>query len=231
MSRIDWINIRKYTPTQIQKLELVKNGDLGINGKVYRLNDLECLKIFNNNKNIFDLLCAYYLSNISFDWAALPTSFIVESNKFKGYTMKYIDGISMRMFGEIDYSNFIRLYYKLIRSALDDTTEERIKLYDIHLGNVMYDYQEKNLKMIDADAWRKDLCSLIELKNENFAVMDRCICGSIFGIESAIDINGDYIDYYESLRYSFEEAVGRKLNTVADVYKGVTGHAYGYKRN
>ena len=41
------LNLVKMNYKDIKGLSLVKNGDLGLNSKVYRLDEDNCIKIFN----------------------------------------------------------------------------------------------------------------------------------------------------------------------------------------
>lgn len=66
------IKIKSMSFKQIDKLKLVRNGGIGANGKVYRLNSNECLKIFEYYKDINDEKKFKEFTQYNLETAELP---------------------------------------------------------------------------------------------------------------------------------------------------------------
>lgn len=228
---LNGINIRSFTKRQLQELQLVKNGDIGSNSKVYKLDDDECLKVFNKSKDIFNLFSVNDLTKVNFGWATLPRFCAVLSGRFCGYTMEYIDGIPIILFGELNFLQFLNMYSTLLQNVLYDSSQEGIKICDVHFGNILYDYYDARLKMVDTDSWKRNLHdNKSEIKKNNSIIMSRCFSINVFGMEE-IYLGDDFVDYYESVKSKWEKRLGKKMRTISDVYEGINGYEYRYKRN
>ena len=82
---VKMLNIIRMSKNDIKKLKLVKNGNCGTTSKVYKLNDKECIKVFNNSMDEFDLYRMNRFTKMSFEGANLPKVLVLINNKSSSY--------------------------------------------------------------------------------------------------------------------------------------------------
>lgn len=128
------LNLVKMSKSDIKKLSLVKNGDMGTTSKVYRLNDSECLKYFNYSMDEYDMYRLNKFTNLRFEGANLPNKLVIVNNKFRGYITDFINGESLETFNGLDYSEFVRSASTLLDNV-HGISMERIRILDSHEGN------------------------------------------------------------------------------------------------
>ena len=88
MCKLKLDNIEKISYGHIKKLELVRNGDAGIDCRVYRLNYDECIKLFNYSKDEFELKRYHEYTKLNFSCAAMPKTLYLINNKFSSSSIK-----------------------------------------------------------------------------------------------------------------------------------------------
>lgn len=225
---MDKLNVVKMTRKDIKGLPLVKNGKMGATSKVYRLNNLECLKIFNYNLSEYELYRINKFTNMCITSVNFPTKLVIVDKKFKGYISDFINGESLDTLSCIGYSEFINAAVPLLE-AIRKVSVERIRIFDSHEGNIMYNYDTGMLEIIDPVEWSFDCSSSIkEIHEKNFKMINSTIRRYLFhnsDIYNAttyipnlkdITISDDFVEYYETLREYMEEAKNVKIKSIVD---------------
>lgn len=225
---METINLINISYNNLKKLSLVKNGDIGISSKVYRLDKDKCIKIFNESKNEFDMHRYNRFTNLDFECAVLPRELVLLRKKFRGYTMDFVNGNTLyNLDTNIEYSKFLMLAKKLIEES-KEITEEGIILFDAHTDNIMYDKNKKKLVLTDPDEWA--FSSTLKAKEFNFTILNASICEYMFGTQdfvfnddipifAKISEEDDFIDYYETLRDNMSRERSIKIKTISDSRK------------
>ena len=124
---MEGLNLVKMSKSDIKKLSLVKNGDMGTTSKVYRLNESECLKYFNSSMDEYDMYRLHKFTNL-------------------------INGETLETFNGLNYSEFIRSASTLLDNV-HDISMEGIRILDSHEGNIMYNYDKGMLEITDPVEW------------------------------------------------------------------------------
>ena len=219
-----YFNVQKFTKDEIDKLKLVKNGETGHFGKVYRLNMDECIKIYNDPIDDFLMFNLNEKTNATLETAALPKRLAVIDKKVKGYTMDYIFGPRLLDCEDYDYSKFIELYGAFVKKASEEISLEGYSIIDASVGNIVLDVFRKEFRLIDTDLWkREDSCEYDELLNRNFTELNLALFNRFLFL-LGYDIAGlrpqdDFVDYYETLREDIEKKNDIKIKTLGDVRK------------
>lgn len=115
----------------------------GANGKVYKLNNGDCVKIWNDlfiSKEKINKM--YRFSNFNITCAAFPKKLAFIKGEPRGYTMDYINGAYPEDCFDFDYSYFIEKMNILITSYFLELGGEHILIKDTHYGNVMWDEEK-----------------------------------------------------------------------------------------
>ncbi|MGN1000611.1 MAG: hypothetical protein ACI4OG_01585 [Bacilli bacterium] len=222
------LNVIRMSKNDIKKLKLVKNGNCGTTSKVYKLNDKECIKVFNNYMDEFDLYRMNRFTEMSFEGANLPKVLVLINNKFKASIMDYINGEMLSELTSIDYSTFIRIANELVQNV-KIISEERIRIFDSHTENIMYNYDTGKLVLTDPGEWSFDtLNTKEEITRKNFELINSSIRGHLFMTDSYlpscfyipnlvdISVDDDFIDYYEDLKEKIEKTKNVKIKTILD---------------
>lgn len=222
------LNLVKMSKSDIKKLSLVKNGDMGTTSKVYRLNDYECLKYFNYSMDEYDMYRLNKFTNLRFEGANLPNKLVIVNNKFRGYITDFINGETLETFNGLDYSEFVKSASTLLDNV-HNISMERIRILDSHEGNIMYNYDKGMLEITDPVEWCFDsVSSKDEVWNKNFRLVNATIRKYLFSTDdiynpslyipdlSEIEPSSDFVSYYEEIRDKMEEAKVIKIKTIFD---------------
>ena len=212
-------NITNLSIKQISQLKLIKNGDIGANGKVYILNDMECLKVFDEPKDFYDVDKFRKFTTYEFETANMPKELVYIANVFSGYISDYIDGPMLCDCDDFDFSEVLALYVDFIKKACFEISERKIVISDTGCTNILFDKSTNKFKMIDPDLWsiQNDITIPI-IRKLNFNNLDIAFCTYVFGvIKKYPNINTDYIDFYESYKKQIEEKCKTKLKTIGDI--------------
>ena len=219
-----YFNVQKFTKDEIDKLKLVKDGDTGHFGKIYRLNIDECIKIYNDPIDDFLVFNLNEKTNIALETATMPKRLAVIDKKVKGYTMDYVFGPRLLDCMHYDYSKFIELYGKFVNKASEEVSLAGYSIIDASAGNIMLDVFRKEFKLVDTDLWkREDSCEYEQLRNRNFTELNLALFNRFLFL-LGYDIAGltpqdDFVDYYETLREEIEKKNDIKSKTLGDVRK------------
>lgn len=213
------INIEKMSFKQIDKLKLIRNGDIGANGKVYMLNDHECLKVFEYYKDLYDLEKFHEFTTCNLETVEMPKKLVSILGIFSGYISNYIDGPMLCECGNFDYSELLVLYNKFIRKACDEISELGLMIVDPGSTNILLDKSVNGFKMVDPDLWIKQRdMKVSDIKSINFNKLNTTFGKYIlFMFDRYIDINADFIDFYENYRIGVEDKHNVKIKTIDDM--------------
>ena len=218
------VNIEKFTEEEIKNLELVKNGNVGFNSIVYRLNDKECVKIFRKSAEISCFYNVYKASKFmkcKFETAEMPKRLAIVDNRYSGYVLNYINGPMLEECTDYDFSEMLLLYSNFIKKATMEISGEGILIVDPSAYNILLDKKDKKLKLIDPDSWIiKNKKNARELEEKNFKTLAQTFsCFAFSNLFCDLDINGDFIDYFESRRKELQKEKHVKIKTISDIRK------------
>ena len=199
----------------------------GSNGKVYRLDNGDCVKIWEKlfiGKDEVNKI--YNFSNFNASCAVFPKKLAFVKGEPKGYTMDYINGVYPEDCFDFDYSYFIDKMNLLLNYSSLELAPNHIIIKDTHYGNVMWDKKKELFRFIDVDGWaqRKSI-SENEVRELNFKkIIEMCavyVLGTndtiYFDKAHDIDMKTDFVDLYETIRKELEGQSGKRLKTVHDV--------------
>ena len=224
--KIKNFNIENYTNSFISNLSLVKNGDKGYFGKVYRLNDEECLKIFNdyNNEKFFGFNVEDLLEKTKyrFNTVVMPKKAVFVDEKYAGYIVDYIDGIALSECLDYDFSAVLVMYNNLIEKVVEEVSEAGFIMEDVNFSNIMVDPKTKDLRIIDTDFWKiskKHRVGTIKEINKNTLnkYFFRSIRSSYYVIEKLQC--SDFISFFETMKKNIETSNNVKIKTLGDVIR------------
>lgn len=221
-------NIEKMSLHHIKRLELVRNGDKGASSRVYSLNYNECIKLFNEYKDEFELKRYHDYTKLNFDCAALPKTLYLINNKFRALKMDCINGIMLsELEPYMEYSKYVMLANQLIQSS-KEISEEGIVIYDSHSHNIMYNYDKDRFVLIDQDEWSVNRVDSEEAKRLNFRILNNTLRSTLFNndfsignLKESLDEDGDFIDYYETERELAEKKIGQKIITIGEFRRAI----------
>lgn len=218
------VNIEKFTKEEIKNLELVKNGNIGFNSIVYRLNDKECVKIFRKNAEtncFYSVYKATKFMKCKFETAEMPKRLAVVDNKYSGYVLNYINGPMLEECTNYNFSDMLLLYSKFIEQATREISDEGILIVDPNAYNILLDKKGQKLKLIDSDNWViKNKKAAGELREQNFKALAQTFsCFAFSNLFCDLDIDGDFIDYFESRKNKLQKEKHIKIKTISDIRK------------
>lgn len=194
--------------------------------KIYKYKEGKCLKIW---KEVMwsDIEKFKKFTNFKVNCAALPQELVSIDGKFMGYTMDYINGITLENCDNFDFSYFIKKINELIISQQKELGPAGIIVDDIHPLNIMWDTSSNSFKSVDIDNWevlnlRKDI-----INNYNFKEMMHAFSTFIFDNGNPyyydkayyMDKPEEFIKFYENMKNEIQRQSNIKLKTVGDVKK------------
>lgn len=213
-------NAQKFTRYEINKLSLIKNGDCGLYGYIYKLNEEECLKYYKVHIDAYQYFKINEFTQYSFETAVFPNRLVLVDNKFRGYIMDYVEGYRLDECKDMEFSIILKKYKSYIDTILDELSEERIEMYDVHSGNIMYDAINNKFKSIDCEDWEVSNLSAQKIKENNFMKLNLAFRSILteddFCFMKKMTLDTDFIDYYESFRQKQEKKSKRKILVVKD---------------
>ena len=216
------VDLKKYAVSMnredIDKLKLVKNGQIGFLSMVYRLNDDECLKVFRSPLEDYEMPGYLELANCNISSATLPKKLITIDDKFYGYIMDYVDGITLEDIKDMDYSYLLKTFNEYLKTILSETAECGFLVQDAHSQNMMYDRRAHKFKSIDCDRWFKTYMDKNKTIKYNFnEIMTGFVYALKLGSYPTVDMKTDFVDYYESIRENLEKKSKTKIKTVEEM--------------
>ena len=221
--------IAKITPIQLKKIKsegLIHENAKGLTSKVYKFSDTECIKVFNDYQDEYQLDRYCMFASMDFSCAIMPNLLYLLNGKFKAVKMDIVDGKELCELDNqnIEYSKFILLANELISGILDEISEEGIKIYDCHRGNIMYDYNKDKLFLIDQGEWTNNIYNSLEAKKENFELINRALFSFLFRetyLYKTIQYGDDIVDYYESIKVRAEQKAKVKIKTIGECVEAI----------
>lgn len=220
----DFEKIAKITPVELKKIKskgLVSSNSRGLTSKIYKFSETECIKIFNDYQDEYQLARYNMFASMNFSCAIMPKVLYLLNGKFKAIKMELVNG--QELFdvdkSNIDYSKFILLASELIHDIIYEISEEGIKIYDCHCGNIMYDYNRDKLFLIDQGEWTNNIYTPEETKKENFELINSALFSFLFRdtyLLKTITYGDDIVDYYESIKERAEKKAKVKIKTIGE---------------
>lgn len=212
-------------------LKLIKDGDIGLYGKVYRLNDKECLKIYDYNthfKNEVPINMLLELSELDIDCVINPKKIIISEkeldyNKYAyGYIMNYIDGKNLNNIDRVKVKTFLEMLSELF-NVVKEISKEKLVIQDCHLGNLMLPNDINKIHFIDIDNWHfdrqqsKNFVYKTNFEYVNHSIMIRLLSYKYDKIEGKINEETDIIDFYSSFIEKECKEKRMKIKTIRDL--------------
>ena len=228
MIKYKFDNVEKMSLGYIKKLELVINGDIGASSRVYKLNYNECIKLFYEYKDEFELKRYHDYTKLNFECAVLPKTLYLINNKFKALKMDFVNGVMLSEISQyMDYSKYVVLANSLIESS-KEISEEGIVVYDSHSNNIMYNYDKDKFVLIDQGDWSNQRIDSDEASRLNFRILHNTLRSTLFdnsfsigNLKESLDMDGDFIDYYETERQLTEKKTGQKIITIGEFRRAI----------
>ena len=151
---------------------------------------------------------------------------ILVNGKFKAIKMDLVEGDELFDIDKtnLDYSEFILIANELIDCVIDEISEEGIKIFDCHCGNIMYDYNRNKLFLIDQGEWSNNIYLPKVAKKDNFNLINRALFSFLFRdtyLYKTIQYGDDVIDYYESIKEKAEKKSGVKVKTIGECINSI----------
>ena len=214
---VNELNIRKFSRRDITKLELIKNGSIGNSSKVYKLNDLECIKIYNKSRDEYELYRLNGFTKLKYEHVIMPNTLVIINNKFKGYTMNYVNGNMLCDCLDLDFSFALKKYNDFVKDVTSEIENDGIILYDCNASNVIYDNDNQCFKLIDCDEWAIHIGSKASDMFQNYRMLFSTFNYLVTNEYNASEYDScDFIDYFEHLRKMKEKKLSRKIKTLGD---------------
>lgn len=234
---IDFTKIAKITPSELEKIKsagLVRKNSKGLSARVYKYSETECIKVFNRYQDEYQLERYSMFASMNFSCAIMPKLLYLLNDKFKALKMDLVNGEELFDIDKanVDYSKFVLLANDLIYSVVNEISEEGIKIYDCHCGNIMFDYNKNKLFLIDQGEWTDSIYKPEHAKKENFEAISKAVFSFLFReteLTKTIQYGDDVVDYYESIKERAEKASKVKIKTVRDCVNAINmvGDFYG----
>ncbi len=205
-----------HSKNELKKYQRI-DDNFGSGAKIYKINNLEVLKVFRNilSSSIQDRF--NYFKNIKANYFAFPTDNLYINNKLYGYKMDFKEG---KMFNVLEDNILIKdLIYSLkkLDRDLHILDENNIKIFDLHGFNILYNEQNNEINIIDVDEYglySKDTY-LYNLK----AVINRIIRYlqlREFNLDKVYDINS-FINEFNNEINRLQEICKFKIETKSDI--------------
>lgn len=205
-----------HSKNELKKYQRI-DDNFGSGAKIYKINNLEVLKVFRNilSSSIQDRF--NYFKNIKANYFAFPTDSLYINNKLYGYKMDYKDG---KMFNVLEDNILIKdLIYSLkkLDRDLHILDENNIKIFDLHGFNILYNKENNEINIIDVDEYglySKDTY-LYNLK----AVINRIIRYlqlREFNLDKVYDINS-FINEFNNEINRLQEICKFEIETKSDI--------------
>ncbi|MDD6879628.1 MAG: hypothetical protein PUD59_05360 [bacterium] len=224
-------NIILRSDLDINKLKLIKNGDSGFYGKIYRLDNEECVKIYNTfNKYVisYSIKELIDLTKINIPNVINPKKVIIRSFETNydeialGYIMDYIDGNTLNEIDKMRIKVFLQKYKNLLETV-KQISNLRIVIQDCHLGNIMLNKNTGNFVFIDIDDWHfeKNLSNNMIVKTNfeyiNNSIMSKILYYGFDKIAGKVDHNTDIVDFYSTFFEKESKEKRISLKTIRDL--------------
>ena len=199
----------------IFKNRIIQENNCNANSEIILYNN-EILKIYLNNQkmidhnlNVIKQLFNNYFELISIKELVLPKEYIFYNNKIVGYSMPYINGLSLHEIIENNslYTSYMRLIFIRLLNMIENIKTLPFDFYigDMHEKNIIVD-KHLNPYIIDSDSFI--------INNNKLKINDNTIIGKYpnqyFNNEelNKIGISSDYFCLFSIiLNYSFKNII------------------------
>ena len=92
----------------------------------------------------------------------------------------------------------------------------------------MYNYNKDKFVLIDQGEWSTNRINSEMANIENFKILNNTLRSTLFNnnfsignLKEALDVNADFIDYYETERELAEKKIGQKIITVGEFRRAI----------
>ncbi len=217
MITVNELNVKKFSRKDINSLKLIKNGNVGNSSKVYKLNDLECIKIYNKSKDEYELYRLNDFTKLKYEHVIMPNTLVIINNKFRGYTMNYVNGNMLCDCLDLGFSFALKKYNDFVQNVTNEIEDDGIILYDCNSSNVIYDNNNQCFKLIDCDEWAIHIQSKASIIFQNYRMLYSTFNYFVNNEYSASEYDStNFTDYFECLREIKEKKSNRKIITLKD---------------
>ena len=143
------------------KLEIIKNYEklsmskYGFHSNIYKYNEKEIMKIFKRKAKEEQLLVLDILKSYEGDLLSKPILLVEIKNKIRGYTMKFLSGNNLNFISDnVLIENMFNFFDVSFEKQISKLSQDKIKIWDINLLNVLYDENENKFHFIDTDSYK-----------------------------------------------------------------------------
>lgn len=158
------IQFKQLIPIQ-DEIGKQKKGECG---RIYEDTNLnKAIKVYRNWIDVCSVNAFRFLNNpfLQQHNVIVPEKKVYKTGLLVGYSMQLVKGYTLDELQtkdnieEVCFSEFYNAYSKALED-IAQISKEKICIYDLHLGNIMYDTTNKCFKFIDIDEWEKSKKSL-----------------------------------------------------------------------
>ena len=205
----------KITTEELKEIENSKKVGAGKCADLYKKNE-EVYKLIKQDAKRLYSKTIESLIGIKNRTCVFPNDLLVdENNQLIGYTMDYVQGTKLKdIFSQIPFEQMKEIINQA-ELGITEISENKILLDDFHFENMMWDSEEKCIKIIDTDFFKKDedissigaTKSNISKFNEN---METVIGLDDYILKKYLSQNKEYKDFYKEWKNRY--ANGEQLN-------------------
>ena len=205
----------KITTEELKEIENSKKVGAGKCADLYKKNE-EVYKLIKQDAKRLYSKTIESLIGIKNRTCVFPNDLLVdENNQLIGYTMDYVQGTKLKdIFSQIPFEQMKEIINQA-ELGITEISENKILFDDFHFENMMWDSEEKCIKIIDTDFFKKDedissigaTKSNISKFNEN---METVIGLDDYILKKYLSQNKEYKDFYKEWKNRY--ANGEQLN-------------------
>ena len=146
----------KITTEELKEIENSKKVGAGKCADLYKKNE-EVYKLIKQDAKRLYSKTIESLIGIKNRTCVFPNDLLVdENNQLIGYTMDYVQGTKLKdIFSQIPFEQMKEIINQA-ELGITEISENKILFDDFHFENMMWDSEEKCIKIIDTDFFKKD---------------------------------------------------------------------------
>lgn len=244
---------RVITQEEFEKIKKLDKIGAGKCADLYR-NDNEVYKIIKQDAKKMYRKDIEALVGLKSEICVFPKELLRDNeNDFVGYLMDYVPGTKLKnIFSKIPFKQIQQIIDKA-QTGIERLSEQKIIFDDMHYDNMMWDDEDKSIKIIDTDFFKlADDISIEELKKSNLSKFNRGM-ETIIGLEDYtlkkyLSRNKEYKEFYkewhdrnvkreklnvceliEKIKKIAEKDFGTEFNSISEIVERAKGKVEEYE--
>lgn len=181
--------------------------------KLDKIGEGKCANLYRNDNDVYKIIKQdakkiygkgiEALVGLKSEICVFPKELLRDNeNGFVGYVMDYVPGTKLKnVFSKIPFKQLQQIIDKA-QTGIEDLSEQKIIFEDMHYDNMMWDDEDKSIKIIDTDFFKlSDDILIEELKKSNLSKFNRQM-ETIIGLEDYtlkkyLSRNKEYKEFYK----------------------------------